>query len=70
MSRDSLNALIRLALVLSFASSLIGLIAGFLGEDENRKDEKEHLENETKLRNELNQIHKEIDQLKARISGG
>lgn len=70
MSRDSLKTLIRLALVLSFASSLIGLIAGLLGEDEDRKDDKEHLENELKLRNELNEIHKEIDQLKARISNG
>lgn len=70
MSRDSLKRLIRLALVLSFASSLIGLIAGLLGEDEDRKDDKEHLENELKLRNELNEIHKEIDQLKAQISKG
>lgn len=70
MSRDSLKTLIRLALVLSFASSFIGLIAGLLGEDEDRKDDKEHLENELKLRNELNEIHKEIDQLKAQISKG
>lgn len=70
MSHDSLKTLIRLALVLSFASSLIGLIAGLVGEDEDRKDDKEYLENELKLRNELNEIHKEIDQLRAQISNG
>jgi uncharacterized protein YlxW (UPF0749 family) len=70
MSHDSLRTLIRVALILSFASSLIGLIAGLVGEDEDRKDDKEYLENELKLRNELNEIHKEIDQLKAQISNG
>ncbi|GMB01124.1 hypothetical protein [Pelosinus sp. IPA-1] len=70
MSHDSLRALIRLALILSFASSLIGLIAGLVGEDEDRKDDKNHLEEEIKLRNELNELHKEIDQLKAKISNG
>jgi len=70
MSRDSLNTLIRLALILSLASSLIGLIAGLVGEDENRKDDKKHLEEEINLRNELNEIHKEIDQLRAQIFNG
>jgi hypothetical protein len=70
MSRDSLNTLIRLALILSLASSLIGLAVGLLSEEENRKDDKKDLETATKLRAELNEIHKEINQLKAQICNG
>jgi len=67
MSRDALNTLIRLALILSFASSLVGLIAGLLSEEANRTDVKKDLESKKNLRAELNKIHKELNLLKAQI---
>jgi len=70
MSRDALNTLIRLALILSFASSLVGLIAGLLSEEANRTDDKEDLESKKNLRAELNEIHKELNLLKAQICNG
>lgn len=68
MSRDSLNTLIRLALLLSLASSFIGLIIGVFSEEENRKDKQHSLDKENKLNTELDEIRKEINQLKAQLS--
>lgn len=67
MNRDSLDTLVTQALILSLVSSFIGLVAGLLGQEETRKGVKEKLENEKKLRTELNEIHKEIKKLKAQI---
>jgi hypothetical protein len=68
MSRDNINILIRLTLVLSFASSLVALHVGLLTEDRDREDDNEDLECERKLRVELDDLHQEIDQLKLQLS--
>jgi cell division protein FtsB len=68
MSRDFLRKMIILSLVLSMLSSIIALVAAIQSQKFEIDEDHIKIQDNKKLRSELDTLHKEIAMLKAKLS--